>query len=304
MVSGVNLILLGIYGLIACIALLIIFRIRSKKAITGSAIDTDKDQDFVDTFATHKRKQLAQQPWNMPYETYITISSVCAVVGALLSYVMTANMLFVAIAVVVGACIPELIVHIQSNSQKSAFEERYARGLKQFASALKSGMSIHQAVADVCQSPFVHDSIRKEFQKLSADLKVGISIKEAFERFATRVDCIDAHDVAIAIGMQSVVGGHEAEVIEAVAANISDRLMLRKEVNSMFAGSNGLVWAMDIMPVCIIIALFMMDEGLMAPYFSSPVMTMILIGLLAFMGLGSIVIHKQVAEMKRRCGVA
>lgn len=239
----------------------------------------------------------------MKYETYMTIATVCTILFAVLGFVITENLAYAAAGAVIGALVPECIVKLQTSQQRSNFEERYARGLRQFAASLKSGLSIHHAIKDVCQSPFVHDDVRREFHQLNVDLQLGIPIKEGFERFAERVCCVDAKDVAIAIGMQAKVGGREAEVVETIAKNISDRLMLRKEVNSLFAGSNGTILFLDILPFGIIAFMMLFARAFMAPYFTSTSMLLILIAFLFFMGIGSIVIHKIVRDMRREFGL-
>ena len=298
-----KLIVIGLCGFICCIALLVIMWIRRKKVSPGSAIGAAHNEDFITVIANYKRRDLKKNPWNMSFEAYTAIGTVCAVLLAVLAYVLTANIIYSALAGGMGLLIPELIVRIQSSKQKTDFEERYARGLRQLAAGLKSGLSIHQAVEDVSISPFVHDSIRKEFKQLSAELKLSVPIQQAFENFAERVKSPDAKDVSIAIKLQTKVGGREAEVIEGIAGNISARLMLRKEISSMFAGSNATILTMDFLPFAIIAFLFVTTPSYMVPYLTSLPLMVVLIGLLIFMGVGSLVNHKAVSKMKLDCGV-
>lgn len=298
-----NIVIIGVCGFICCLAVCAIILIRSRKINTGSVIGEAQNTDFIDTISSYKRESLKKNPWNMEYETYTLIGTVCAILFAVSAYIFTAKILYAAIGAIIGLLVPEAIVRLQDSRQRNAFEERYSRGLRQLASGLKSGLSVHQAIEDVCQSPFVHENIRREFKQLSADLKLGIPIQAAFERFADRVQCQDAQDVAIAIQLQTKVGGREAEVIETIASNISSRLMLRKEISSMFAGSQATILAMDILPFAIVIFMVLVSPTYMAPYFNSPVLFGTLVGLLAFMGIGSIVIHHLVGGMRKECGI-
>lgn len=298
-----KLIFLGVYGFIVCMIVLALMIVRGKKFTPGSALDEAQSKDFLNIIGDYKRASLARHPWNMQYEVYKTIATVCSIIFAVLAYITSENLFYALIAAIAGMLVPEFVVRFQASKQRSAFEERYARGLRQLAASLKSGLSIHQAIEDVCKSPFVHDDVRREFQQLDADLKLGIPIKEGFERFANRVDSIDAKDVAIAIGMQASIGGREAQVVETIAKNISDRLMLRKEVNSMFAGSSGTIFFLDVTPFAIIAFMLMYARSFMQPYFDSPTLMLVLVGLLAFMGVGSIVIHKVVKNMRKEFGL-
>ena len=298
-----NIIVTGICGIICCLAAIVIICIRSRHVSSGSVIEEAHSRDFIDDFLARREKRLKKNPWNMDLRTYNLIGTVCAILLSVAGYTISGKLLYGVLLAIAGFLCPELIVRLQASAQRSAFEERYARGLRQLASGLKSGLSIHQAIEDVCHSPFVHDSIRREFSQLNTDLKLGISINDAFDRFADRVRCQDAADVAIAIHLQNKVGGREAEVIESVAGNISSRLMLRKEVGSMFAGSRATILALDIIPFVIIVFLMLFAPSYMQPYFQSSAMFMALIGLIAFMGIGSLLIHSMVAKMRRECGI-
>lgn len=298
----IRIVLIGIYAFIICLASLFIFKIRGKKTASGSVIDEAQSHDIIDDVSQYRRKHLAAQPWNMKYEVYATISTVCAIIFAAAGYLYRGPAWAICGAII-GFLVPDVIVLIQSSSQKQKFEERYARSLRQLSAALKSGMSLHQAVEDVCHSPFIHDDIRVEYQRLSADLKLGVSIQDAFTKFAERVQFPDADDVAIAMSMQAQVGGREGEVIEGIAKNIGDRMMLRKEINSMFSGSNGTILALDFFPFAIIGFSLFSGNTFMGTYLSSPTQFLILVVLLAFMGIGSIVTHGMVAKMKKECGV-
>lgn len=301
--STTRIILICIYIFIFCIALLIIAKIRSRTVFTGSAIDDAQNRDFINDISDFRRKRLAASPWNMQYETYIAIGTVSSIILAIIGYLYSGVPAAV-IAAVIGQLVPELIVRVQSASQKQKFEERYARSLRQLSAALKSGMTLPLAIEDVCHSPFVHDDVRKEFQQLSADLKLGVSIQDAFDNFYKRVKFEDAQDVSIAIGMQAKVGGREGAVVETIARNIGDRMMLRKEISSMFAGTSVTVTVLDILPFGVVAFLFLGASDFMSMYLESMSMFMVLIGLLVFMGIGSIVTHNMISKMKRDCGVS
>lgn len=238
----------------------------------------------------------------MNFDTYVSIGVFCGIVFSALFYV-TKGIVIGILAGLVGFSIPEMVVRIQSAAQKQKFEERYARSLRQLSSALKSGLSLHQAIEDVCSSPFVHDDVKKEFQQLSAEVKLGVPIQEGFQHFADRVGFADAQDVAIAINMQTKVGGREGAVIESIAQNIGDRMMLRKEINSMFAGSNVTVTVLDVLPFGIVGFLVFGASTFMHIYFESTGMFLLFLGLIGVMFIGSVITHSMIKNMKRACGV-
>ena len=128
---------------------------------------------------------------------------------------------------------------------------------------------------------------------------MGISTEEAFQRFADRTGSPDAQDVAAAISMQMRVGGSEAKIMESIATNIQDRIMLRKEIQSVFAEMDVVIRIMDIAPL---IGLFIMCAILpefTRMYFESTQGFLLLAGIIAFSFVGSIIIHRQTAKAKR-----
>lgn len=276
---------------------------RGKKAPATMIAGAESEQDFLAIISSRKQRMLARQPWSMKYSTYKTVALASAIAFAVIGYFATRNIILMLLLSCLGLFVPEIIVRIKSSSSKAEFEERYATSLKQLVAGIKSGLSVHQAVESVCSSPFIHDSIKKEYKLLNADLKLGLPIHEAFERFAERIDSEDAKDVAIAMRMQANVGGRESLTIEAVSKNISERIMLRKEIKTMFAGSNMTVLAMDISPYLIVLFMYVSVPGYLVPFFESTSMLLIFIALMIFMGIGSIVVHNKIARMKKECGI-
>ena len=110
--------------------------------------------------------------------------------------------------------------------------------MDQLGSSIRAGMSISTAVEDVAQCKFIHPSMRKRFAKLSADLQMGITVADAFQHFADDCGNEDAADIALAIAVQDTVGGHEADVVLSIANNIEERIMMRREIKSIFAATS------------------------------------------------------------------
>lgn len=231
---------------------------------------------------------------------YFVLMAVCFVICfGTITYVITDSIILSIIAASLGVALPVLVLRILENADKKNFDERYARALRQLSSALKSGMTIPQAVNETSSSPFIHESVRKMFEQMDADLKVGLSVEETFQRMANQVDSEDVQDVAAAISMQVEVGGNEAVVIETIANNISSRIEVKREIKALFASTSLTVWALDIIPFLILVGLFFTSDQFVAPYFEDPSMTMILIGCIAMMFIGSFVMRRSIRGIKK-----
>lgn len=302
MVGTIKLIVAGVVGIIICIAVMIIYNIHNKTYMPGSLLEA-QNEDIIDSIGNHKKKKLQKMPWAMSYHTYKMIATIGCIVLSVVTYLGFQNVLITIIAGTIGLLIPEVIIYFQGARHKAEYEERFATGLRQLVAGLKSGLTIQQSVSEVCVSPFVHDVIKAEFKAIDADMKLGISVMDAFQRFADRVQFQDAADVSIAIAMQEKVGGKEAVVIESIAKNISDRIMLRKEVNSLFAGANATVLTMDILPFAIILLMYMLTPSYLSPFFENALMIVFFVALLVLMGVGSVMIHRTIHKFRGECGL-
>jgi len=216
----------------------------------------------------------------------------------LVCWLFTMNLSLSLILAPLGLVVPEVWVRMTAQKQKKLFDERYARALRSMASSLRSNQTILQAIDDVCTNTFIHESVREGFRRISSDLKVGISVRKAFNRFAEQCGSKDARDVAAAIAMQHEVGGNEAQVISNISQSINDRIMARKEIKALFADTTVMITVMDIMPVVILIGLYFGAPQYITPYFSSPMMTILFIGLIVVTLVGSFVIRRMARSAK------
>ena len=278
---------------ILCVAAAVIIHIRAKK------LRLCRDEsDFIEVIVQKKKLSLKSIAGGFSLKNYILLMLIVPVMVGLIIWMFTSSLPLSFIMALLGLATPEVWTRITSKKQKRLFEDRYARALRSMASALRSNQTIQQAVEDVGKNVFIHESIREGFRQISSDLRVGISIEEAFEHFAKETDSKDANDVASAIAMQNEVGGNEAQIISSISQNISERIMVRKEIKSLFADTSVMILVMDIMPVIIIIGLYFGVPQYIMPYFETPLMTMLFVGLIAVTVVGSIVIRRMARTAK------
>lgn len=291
----------NIYSIIFFVVLAIIFiflaiiiNVRSKKSI----IVKENEADFIDMFIQKKNEQLIKIPGAMSVKLYMSLLLILPIVIGFASWFIF-NIIWVSIILaIVCLFIPECLVKIAESNHRKNFEERYARALRQLSSSLRAGMTLQQAVEDLCACPFIHYEIKKEFRKVDSDIKLGISVTEAFENMAERMPTDDVKDVASAIKMQSLVGGSEAESIEMISSNISSRLMLRKEIKTLFANVRMTIWGMDLLPVFVILFLYFSSPSYFAPMFSDTLGIMVFVLSIIMMIIGTVIDRRFIKNIK------
>ena len=303
------------------IGIAIAIAIREQK----SAITGEREKDLIDRFADEKKKQLYAIPGAISFRVYAVIMVVAPVVFGISAFLLTQSALAAIIGLAVGIAAPEMIVRLQKSKsdkdfdfwrrtiiiglavgiaapemivrlQKSKsdkdFDEKYGRALKQMSSTLRAGMTIQQSVDDICTNPFLDEQIKEMFKQVSADIKIGIPVAEAFKKVSDMRSTIDTRDVSAAVAMQSEVGGSEAEVIELVATNINERIMVRKEIRTLFTTAKITVYAMDFVPPILLIGLILTGGDLMDFYKEGITGLLVMGAIMLLFLIGSLISHK------------
>lgn len=277
-----------------CVAAIFVIKIQDDK----SAFIDQNDQDFFTKLYKSKDEMLRVNMPNISIKTYIIMSLACPFLIGFLLWMLLPNKLFASLLAMFSILLPDFVIRLIIESKKRRYEERYVRALKAFSSALKAGMSIQQAIKDVSNNIFISNDLREAFRQMEADIRVGISIQDAFKSFAERADNDDARDVACAITMQSAIGGSEGKVIESISKNIEDRLMTRKRIRSIFAATDYTVKVLDIAPFVIMVIICIGMPDYVAPILDNPLHMLIVLGILGFTVYGSYQIRKKIRRSK------
>lgn len=285
-------VLFPLCGAILCFSMAVIMRIREKPSL----VQGEKQKDILTLLSEYFDKHLQKYGGTMKESTYFAIALIAFSGVAVLLFITKQTVAIAFFGGFVGLLIPEVILRLANSRKKKQFENRYAQALQQMAASLRSGLTIQQAVADLCKSPFIHDSVKEGFRQIDADITVGLSIKEAFLRAAQISDNEDAMDVALSLALQNELGGNEAKVVETVARNISSRILLRREVKSLFADTNITILTMDVMPLLIIAWLLAGSRQYVDIFFETPFMTAVFVGIVIYTLIGSIVIRRVVRK--------
>ncbi len=259
----------------------------------------NKGEDILTRLAKKKEKKLmvSESPINITIYLYMLLF--IPFIMSILSFFLTKSWLIGIVFYLAGLLVPEMIVKIAERRSKKTFDQRYLRALEQMSASLHSGASILSAVKDVASCKFVHPTIRRRFAKLHAEITNGISIAEAFRHFADTVDSLDAKDVALAIDVQTEIGGKEGDVIEAIANNIKQRAMLQKEINSQFSSLQMMNIMMTMIPYSAYAILLMGSMSYIQIYFTTPILTVLFVIFLLMPLTGAYINQKMISNIKK-----
>ena len=277
----------------ACVTFILIFKVNDKK----KTLDTG-EKTVVEQYIEKKQLELERSRTNITLYEYFAMKMGFPAGMAVAAYFISPNRTLMLLFIAFGFILPNLFISMRKGNEDKKFTDRYVRALSQMASSLHSGMTVQQAVDSVAECELLHDSVREDFRTISAKMKLGVSIPEAFYEYAQKTENKDVYDTATAIDIMLTVGGQAGDAIEKILKNIEDRLLYRKKRESIMAESNIVALATDVMPLLTIALMYIVLPDLMSVYLEDTTYTVLFITMIGAMLLGSIVIRKMLKPGK------
>lgn len=290
----IDFIVIIVVSAIASICLALILKVHAKQNIL---FDSD---DIITATAKHRSEKIRLAGVKMTLRQYYGILAGAAAILFYVAYTSTGNVMFGIIVGALGGLVPNFIVNILQNKANKAFSEHYQKALEQMSSSLKAGNSFKNAVKDVVHCQFIHSSMRKYFEKIDAELEMGISVTEAFAEMAEETGNHYVKETAVAIDVQGTVGNKEDVVIKNIATSIQDEMALHKKIDTAFATTTSMVRIMDFFPPLALIYFTITNRSYIDVYFSSRLMTLVYIALFVIPIIGSVITHKMLKDVRRQ----
>jgi tight adherence protein B len=111
-----------------------------------------------------------------------------------------------------------------------------------------------------------------------AQTRLGISIEEALDTVADRMECQDLHWVVLAIRIQREVGGNLADVIDTTVETMRERTRLRGHIRALSAEGRLSAYVLIALPIVTSAVLFVIRPQYMRPLYTQPLGILMLIG--------------------------
>lgn len=107
--------------------------------------------------------------------------------------------------------------HLQ-NKKKKEVEDHLPDFLREISSSTASGMTVFDAINSAAMGE--HGQLTPELRRMSAQLSWGISVREAMENFAKRINTNAVKRMTVTINKALEIGGNTSAVFEAAAKEI------------------------------------------------------------------------------------
>lgn len=151
---------------------------------------------------------------------------------ALLPMVFPAIMIG-SVLMLVGWKIPRPIIDMLYLRRVKKFTLQMVDGLSLMSNGMKSGLSVVQSMGLVVQE--LPDPIRQEFNLVLSENKLGVSIEEAFNNLAKRIQSDDVEMFVTSVNILKETGGNLSETFDTITITIRERIKLEQKIDAMTA---------------------------------------------------------------------
>ncbi len=254
---------------------------------------TRSGDSILDKWISEKEEELKRSQTGIRLEQYLLMSLVSPALLCFAVYVTGVGVPFLFLpAFFLGVYFPKFLIQVIKGREDDRYSDRFSSALNQMSASLNAGQSFEQSIDAVISSELVHKQVRDDFRHLSSDIKLGIPVTEAFYTYAERAQNEDVYDVATAVSIMVEIGQDEGAGIRQIQKNIEDRMMYRKKRKAALAESKALVYAADIIPVVVVVTMIFGTPDIIRAYMASSGMLLLFIGILIWVAIGSIVVHR------------
>ncbi len=176
-------------------------------------------------------------------------------------------------------------------------ERRFARFVDQLpdlarllANAASAGLSLRAALAVAAQES--QEPTRGELEKVNEELALGVTIDEALTRMGDRLPSRELAVLVNTLVIQSRSGGRIVTALTSITEALEIRRDLRREVNTLMAGSKATVIAVAFLGAMMVWLVHSTLEGGLRGLLATPLGVVVFVVSLALFSFGMILIRR------------
>lgn len=184
-------------------------------------------------FFQELRASLKQAVPDLRLETFLYITGAAALAVSLVGLAITGSLVASAIAALIGAYIPFLIVTRKRMRRQKLLAEQLPDGLDFLNRALRAGHSLPvglQMMGSDLPAPLC-----EEFGRCYDEVSLGSDIEEALKAMTERIDSTDFAFFVTAVLVQRQTGGDLSQVLDNISGMLRQRIQLQQHIRAKTA---------------------------------------------------------------------
>lgn len=168
----------------------------------------------------------------------------------------------------IGAYLPRLYLKRRAAKRLKEFNDQLPDTITLLANSLRAGSSFLQGLDLVKRE--AGGPMSEEFDRVVREMNLGQTLESALNNLVRRVASEDLELVVTAIAIQSQVGGNLANVLDAIAFTIRERIRIKGEINTLTAMGRYSGYVLLALPPALGGILFLISPSYMGAMFETP----------------------------------
>lgn len=221
---------------------------------------------------------------------FLAISAGGALLVCIIIALVTRNPVTGLLALLLFLAADFVFVQRRITKRLNNFQRQLADCLSLVANSLRAGFSFLQTMEIISRE--MEPPMSSEFERVMRDTSLGKSLDEALHDMDERVGSADFSLVITAVLIQQQVGGNLATILDTIRNTISERIRIRREVNTLTAQGkmSGIVLAC--IPVALALFFYVSSPEYLEPLLTTDIGKMAIIGALFLVIVGFVIIRK------------
>lgn len=182
--------------------------------------------------------------------------------GAIVAGLVTGSVLVAAAAFIGLALLPRVVYAWLRVRRLRKFEEQLPDALMMLAGALRAGLSLNMAIAQLVVEAQV--PLGQEFTLMLREQRLGVTLEQSLNGLVRRIPTQTTILVVSAMRIATETGGGLAEMLERTANTVRSRLQIEGKIGALTAQGKLQAWIVGLLPVLLMLVLDHMEPDAMS----------------------------------------
>lgn len=208
----------------------------------------------------------------------------------LLVYLVSGSLFYVLLVVIAIFVLPNYLFLLLENRRRQAINAALPDALAQIAGAMRAGATFLTAVETLTEES--SGPISQEFSLLLREQRLGLTLAEALENVAERVQTEEMDLMITAAQISRELGGNLSDIFERLSSTLRRKLEMEGKIRALTSQGKLQGWVVGLLPFFMIAALTVVEPESMRPIFTSLLGWIFLAVILMLEILGAVMIRK------------
>lgn len=274
----------------------------AKRAAVANTPEARRKQIMVQLREVDRRERkarmttsakLKQAGLELSLRTFVIISVVMGLIGALLAFVLGGNILIVlGVGIAMGLGLPRWVVNMKAKARMKKFSLAFPDAVDVLVRGIKTGLPVHDCFKVIArESP---EPLAGEFRLLVEGMGLGMTLADALDRMYLRMPTPELKFFAIVIAIQQKSGGNLAEALSNLTSVLRARRMMGEKIKAMSSEAVASAAIIGSLPPAVMIMVTLTSPSYMVLLFTDVRGHVMLLGAVLWMATGVFVMKRMI----------